>query len=117
MQNVPDSLIAFKAVVVKHAVQHTSDYLRSLFRKQGAALSNRYMSLREAIAHDIPFAQWADDHVSDSSLSLSDWLEFGADGIEEVGEIDGRMVYFNRNAGCYAWADAEDTGSILELWL
>lgn len=117
MHNVSDSLIAFKKVVTAHAEQHTSDYLRSLFRKQGAALSNRYMSLREAIVHSIEFAEWADDHVCESSLSLRDWLDFGADGVEVVGEIGGRNVFFNRSAGCYAWADANAAGSILELWL
>lgn len=117
-QYSPQIVAAFKAVVVAHAVQHNyNDYLRELFKRQGAQVNRRLMPLKEAITHDILFGEWMDEHVCDSSLPFSAWFDFSAGTAEQIGEIDSQPVYFNRTAGIYGYADSPNSKCVLELWL
>lgn len=108
----------FKAVVAAHAAQHSyNDYLLPLFKHQGKPARRRAMSFHEAIRHNIPVSEWIEEHVSDSNLPFATWLNFSKGTAEQIGEIDGKPVYFNRTAGIYGYADSEDAENMLDLWL
>lgn len=116
-ETVNPPLASFKSVVAAHANDHSAAYLQSLFRKQGASSAPELMPLGVALANGTPLDQWVDGHVSESALPLRDWLSFGGGLVEAIGILEGRQVYFNPAAGCYAWADASDEENIIELWL